>query len=161
MQDYAARDPAEPSEPLAFERITQQRDEYLRTLQRLQAEFENYRKRVARDDETSQGRATRHLVTTLLPALDTLDLATQHFVDMDTEQVRALHQTRGLLLEALAHEGLERVDASGVPFDTMIHDAITHVLGDGISPPSVDAVLRAGYLWHGVTIRPAMVSVRG
>ncbi|NNN01262.1 MAG: nucleotide exchange factor GrpE [Acidimicrobiaceae bacterium] len=139
-----------------------QRDEYLDALQRLQADFENYRKRVARSSEESASRAASDVVAKLLPVIDAFDLARDHFTGLDSEEARALDQTRGLLLDALAKEGLERIDAVGVAFDPQIHDAVAHVAGEHDDGDQViDEVLRAGYRWKGAVLRPAMVRVMG
>lgn len=137
-----------------------ERDEYLATLQRLQADFENYRKRVTRASEEAADRAAGALVATLLPVLDALDLATAHFESSESEEATALRQTRGLLVDTLAKEGLQRVGENDVNFDPLVHDAVAHVPGDEGSP-SVEEVLRAGYRWRGTVLRPAMVRVRG
>ena len=74
---------------------------------------------------------------------------------------RALDQSRGLLLDTLAKEGLERIDDVGVAFDPQVHDAVAHVEGDEGDEQVVDEVLRAGYRWKGAVLRPAMVRVKG
>ena len=140
-----------------------QRDEYLDALQRLQADFENYRKRVARAAEESAARAAGELAGKLLPVLDALDLAQAHFADSTADEAAALTQSRALLLDTLEKAGLERVDAAGVEFDPTIHDAVAHVPaeGEGDGTHEVTEVLRAGYRWRGAVLRPAMVQVRG
>jgi molecular chaperone GrpE len=138
-----------------------ERDEYLDALQRLQAEFENYRKRVAKSSEDAATRAAGGIVATLLPVLDAYDLALAHFEESDSDEAAALVQARGLLLETLRKEGLERIDAVGVGFDPQVHDAVVHVEGDGEGDQVIDEVLRAGYLWKGAVLRPAMVKVKG
>jgi molecular chaperone GrpE len=138
-----------------------QRDEYLDALQRLQAEFENYRKRVARSSADAAVRAAGDVVVKLLPVLDAFDLALAHFVNVTSEEVSALTQSRGLLLDTLARDGLERIDAVGVAFDPQVHDAVAHIEGDGVGEQVIDEVLRAGYRWKGAVLRPAMVRVKG
>lgn len=139
-----------------------QRDEYLDALQRLQAEFENYRKRVARSSEDAATRSTGQIVTKLLPVLDAFDLAQAHFASAPGSEADALDQARGLMLDTLKREGLERIDAVGVAFDPQVHDAVAHAESDEASEgPLVAEVLRAGYRWKGVVVRPAMVKVRG
>ncbi len=105
--------------------LAAERDEYLSALQRLKADFDNYRKRVVRQQEEQAARAEGGLVTKLLPVLDNLDLAWVHLGD-DTEEARAIAQARGQLLDVLGKEGLERVDAAAVPFDPVVHDAVAH-----------------------------------
>ena len=138
-----------------------QRDEYLNALQHLQANFENYRKRVARSSEDAAQRAAGALAASLLPVLDAFDLAAAHFAANPSEEATALNQSRALLLDALEKQGLERLGEAGVVFDPQIHDAVAHVEGDGESAQVVDDVLRAGYRWKGSVLRPAMVKVKG
>ncbi len=107
-----------------------QRDEYLESLQRLKADFDNYRKRVARLQEEQSARAEANLVVKLLPVLDNLDLAWAHLGPREaqgepaSEEARAIGQARAQLLDVLGKEGLERVDAVGVAFDPTVHDAV-------------------------------------
>jgi molecular chaperone GrpE len=150
--------------------LAAERDEYLTALQHLQADFENYKKRVARQEQERTTRATQDLVGKLLPALDALDLAVAHLATEAAEggegdapaqvEATALGQARALLLDALTKEGLEPVDKDDVPFDPTVHDAVAHAGGEG-GEPVVDQVLRAGYRWRGQMLRPAMVRVRG
>jgi molecular chaperone GrpE len=139
--------------------VERERDEYLDALQRLQADFENYRKRVARSSSDAADRAAGEVVAKMLPVLDAFDLAAAHFSNAPSEEAEALAQARGLLLDALSKEGLERIDVVGVAFDPQVHDAVAHIEGD--DGPTVDQVLRAGYLWKGSVLRPAMVRVQG
>lgn len=142
--------------------LERERDEYLNSLQRLQADFENYRKRIARSSEESAARASGDVVVKLLPVLDALDLAQAHFAGAPSDEAAALDQSRALLLDTLAKEGLQRIDAVGVPFDPQVHDAVAHVPSDeGETDQVVDDVLRAGYRWKGSVVRPAMVRVKG
>ena len=139
--------------------VERERDEYLDALQRLQADFENYRKRVARSSMDAADRAAGEVVVKMLPVLDAFDLAAAHFGNAPSEEAEALDQARGLLLDALSKEGLQRIDAVGVEFNPQVHDAVAHVEGE--DGPVVDQVLRAGYRWKGAVLRPAMVKVRG
>jgi molecular chaperone GrpE len=142
--------------------LERERDEYLNSLQRLQADFENYRKRIARSSEESAARASGDVVVKLLPVLDALDLAQAHFAGAPSDEAAALDQSRALLLDTLTKEGLQRIDAVGVPFDPQVHDAVAHVPSDeGETDQVVDDVLRAGYRWKGSVVRPAMVRVKG
>jgi molecular chaperone GrpE len=138
-----------------------QRDEYLDALQRLQADFENYRKRVARSSDDAAQRAAGALISSLLPALDAFDLAAAHFASSSSDEAAALNQSRSLLLDSLEKQGLERVADADVAFDPQIHDAVAHVAGEGDGEQVVDEVLRAGYRWKGSVLRPAMVRVKG
>jgi len=151
-----------------------ERDDYLGALQRVQADFENYRKRVLRQQDEQSARAALGLVEKLLPVLDSLDLAVAHIektgVDVaGSTEAHALVHARSLLNEILAKEGLDRVDQAGAVFDPLIHDAVAQAAAepaaDGGAEPAtettVEEVLRAGYRWRGQVLRPAMVRVRG
>jgi molecular chaperone GrpE len=142
--------------------LENERDEYLFALQRTQADFENYRKRIQRMQEEQSARAASALVTKLLPVLDTLDLAQAHQSETSAESddAKALTAARSMLLDTLVKEGLERVDDATVPFDPAVHDAVARTDGDG-GDVGIDQVLRSGYRWRGQVLRPAMVSVRG
>jgi molecular chaperone GrpE len=143
-------------------KLERERDEYLLALQRTQADFENYRKRIQRMQEEQSARAASALVTKLLPVLDTLDLAQAHQSEASaaSDDAKALTAARSMLLDALGKEGLERVDEASVPFDPAVHDAVARTEGEG-SDVVIDEVLRSGYRWRGQVLRPAMVSVRG
>jgi molecular chaperone GrpE len=149
-------------DPVAAARA--ERDEYLDALRRLQAEFENYRKRVSKQQVEQVERAAVSLVDKLLPVLDVLDLAAEHLGDGDSEEGKALVQASALLNDVLAKEGLERVDPVGDPFDPNAHEAVGNVPADEDEPdeqgPTVAQVMRPGYRWRGTVVRPAMVLVR-
>jgi len=142
-----------------------QRDEYLDSLRRLQAEFENYKKRVLKQQTEQMARAAAGLVDKLLPVLDALDLATDHVGDADSAEAKALVAASGLLQGVLAKEGLERIDPSGEEFDPNAHEAVGQVPAPADAEPTasgeprVAQVMRAGYRWHGTVVRPAMVMV--
>jgi molecular chaperone GrpE len=136
-----------------LEATRRERDDYLDGLRRLQADFENYKKRMAKQQSDAAERAAGSLAEKLLPALDTADLAMAHGGGEEVKQVWSA------LLDALGNEGLERIAPEGGPFDPNRHDAVAHEPGDG--DQEVAEVLRAGYAWKGRVLRPAMVKVRG
>jgi molecular chaperone GrpE len=109
-----------------------ERDEYLEMVQRLQADFENYKKRMLRQQTELLERAAEGLVLKLLPALDAFDLARLHLGDVEesSPEGKALAQASALLFDTLAKEGLERLDDTGVPFDPTTHDAVEHEAAD-------------------------------
>jgi molecular chaperone GrpE len=144
--------------------MTKERDELRAMAQRLQADFENYRKRVARQSEETAARLCAELVSSLLPVLDALDLAEAH-LDLSgelSEEAKALVAARRLLVDTLSKQGLEQVAGAESLFDPTLHDAVAHAEGEGgAEGPVVDEVLRAGYSFRGSVVRPAMVRVRG
>ncbi len=157
----------EPAEPVAVSaaelgELKRERDDYLDALRRLQADFENYRKRVQRQQDEAVARAAEQLVGALLPALDAFELAAEHLVGDEEVSPGGLLQAAALLRDILAKEGVERLGEVGDRFDPTAHEAVEHVTDDAPGEgPVVEAVLRAGYRYRGRTIRPAMVKVRG
>jgi len=136
--------------------LERERDDYLDQLRRVQADFENYRKRTLAQQGEVAERANESLVGQLLPVLDACDAAVQHGAE-DVAPVQAQ------LVDTLVKLGLERLDPAGEPFDPNFHEAVMHEpAGDGDEGGSVVAeVLRTGYTWKGRVLRPAMVKVRG
>jgi molecular chaperone GrpE len=138
-----------------LEEAAAKRDEFLDTLRRTQADFENYRKRVAKQQADDIARAAEGLVEELLPVLDACDGAIHHGAT-EVEPVYAA------LLGTLEKQGLARIDPGGEPFDPTLHEAVMHEpAGEGDDGTIVSAVMRPGYSWKGRVIRPAMVKVRG
>jgi molecular chaperone GrpE len=144
-----------------------ERDEYLDMLRRVQADFENYKKRMVRQQTDLLERAAEGLVGRLLPVLDAFEAARAHLEAEGSPEGKALLQAAALLSDTLAKEGLERVEADGASFDPAVHEAVEHVPageGAGAEPaegPVVTEVLRSGYRYKGRVVRPAMVRVRG
>jgi molecular chaperone GrpE len=133
-------------------KVARERDDYLDALKRLQADFENYKKRILKQQTEHLERAAEGLVEKLLPVLDTLDLAIAHGGE-------GLDQVQGQLMAALEKEGVERIDPVGKPFDPNESDAVAHEPGEG--DPVVSEVMRTGYRFKGKLLRPAMVKVKG
>jgi len=129
-------------------------------LQRLQAEFDNYRKRVLREQTAAVELAAEPVMRRLLEVLDDFELAVMHAND-DVDRDRLLKGVElvyAKLLDALAAEGLERMTAEGRPFDPALHEALMQT-GEGAGEPRVAEVFRPGYTLRGRVIRPAGVRV--
>ncbi len=133
--------------------VAAERDAYRETLQHLQADFENYRKRMVKQQTEMSERANETLVQKLLPVLDTIGLAQAH------EPSGSLDQVSTALLEVLKKEGLEKMETVNQPFDPTLHEAVAHEDGEG--GPVVTEEMRSGYKWKGRVLRPAMVKVVG
>ena len=135
------------------------RDEYLRDLQRLAADFDNYRKRALRDQEALAARAHERLVKELLPILDdlerALDAAEVHDEATVVEGVRLVQRA---LLSSLEREGLAEIEADGA-FDPHVHEALLTQPGEGAEPGSVLQVVQKGYRLGDRVLRPARVVV--
>ena len=141
---------------LAVAAVEKERDDYLDALRRLQADFENYKKRMVRQQTELLERAGEGLVEKLLPVLDAIDLARQHNAGEGVEQIATA------LVDALSKEGLERVGEVGAAFDPNEHEAVAHQPSEeGDDGQVIAALMRAGYRWKGKLLRPAMVAVRG
>ncbi|HLI44830.1 MAG TPA: nucleotide exchange factor GrpE [Acidimicrobiales bacterium] len=150
----------EEAPPSDLEQLAAERDDYLDSLRRLQADFDNYRKRAVRQQTELLERAAERLLLQLLPVLDALDLAEAHAAE--NPDAAALAQIGTLLRDVVAREGLERIDEVGIAFDPTVHDAVAHEPAEeGEAANSVSEVMRAGYRLKGRVLRPAMVKVRG
>jgi molecular chaperone GrpE len=135
------------------------RDEYLADLQRLAAEFENYRKRAARDQERLVAHAHERLVRELLPVLDdlerALEAAERHEEAALVEGVKLVEQS---LRKALVKEGLVEIETDG-PFDPHVHEALLSQSQEGAESGSVLEVVQRGYRLGDKVVRPARVIV--
>ena len=143
-----------------IEALRAEAKQYRDHLQRLQAEFDNYRKRVLREQTTAVEQASRPVFRRLLEVLDDFDLALMHAQDRPDFD-RFLHGVElvyAKLLDTLRAEGLEQMDAQGKPFDPENHEALMQT-GDGEGDPVVADVLRPGYTLKGRVLRPAGVRV--
>lgn len=147
--------PEEASEPVAetVERAEAERD-YLDDLKRLQAEFDNYRKRVLREQTQLAQRASARLIERVLPVLDNFQSAIDH--GAGGSGIELVHRE---LQRVLEEEGLEEIKAEKAPFDPNLHEAFEAHEDQSVEEPTVQSVLRRGYLLKGRVLRPAMVSV--
>ena len=139
--------------------LQRERDDLLDLTKRLQADFENYRKRMLREQSLLVERASEGLVEQLLPVLDSFELALANLDgDGDTDRVRkGIELVYAELLGVLERAGLEHIAAQGVPFDPNEHEAVLQEDGEG--EPHVGDVLRTGWKLKGRVLRPAMVKV--
>ncbi|MDQ4502486.1 nucleotide exchange factor GrpE [Sinomonas sp. ASV322] len=124
-------------------------------LQRLQAEYINYRKRVDRDRAVAGEVAVMGVLTSLLPVLDDIDAARAHG-DLSDGPFASI---AAKLEQILTSHGLERIDATGVEFDPNIHEALIQQPGEGITVDTVQQVLRSGYRTQARVLRAAQVIV--
>lgn len=158
--------PEDPAEavPVLLSALAMTRAEaasYLDAMQRIAAEFDNFRKRAARERDDIVDRASQRLIEKLLPTLDSFvaALAYEPQTDGETRLLAGLGDTHRLLMDALAEDGFEPIDANDVPFDPAVHEAVTGPTGDGDGDLIVSE-LRRGYLLRGRVIRAALVAVR-
>lgn len=143
-----------------LERAQSQAAEYRDHLQRLQAEFENYRKRMTRSQERLVDAELQRFVQGLLEVLDEFDLAliaAERRPDFDAFR-KGVELVYAKLAETLRAEGLERIEAEGKTFDPNEHEAMMQT-GEGEGDPHVAEIFRQGYKLRGSVIRPASVRV--
>ena len=160
-EDVAASATAEAAEAdlhADLAAIARERDEMRGLAQRVQADFENYRKRMLREQTDAIGRANESIVEQLLPVLDSLELALDQLGDADEHVHKGLQLVYGELLGVLEKAGLERIDAVAVPFDPTVHEAVLQE-GESDGEPVVVDLVRTGYRLKGRVLRPAMVKV--
>jgi molecular chaperone GrpE len=141
-------------------RTAAQRDEYLALAQRTQADFENYRKRVARESAAAQARGVASLAKELFPALDNLDRALEAAAQ-DDPLLEGVRLVRSELGAALARAGIESFSPVGETFDPAMHEAMatTEQPVDGAESGTVVEVFQPGYRLGASIIRPARVLV--
>jgi molecular chaperone GrpE len=136
-------------------------ESYLDDLRRLQADFDNYRKRTLREQTARAASASQALVARLLPVLDNFELAVssaERSRDFD-RMLKGVEMVFGELREVLEAEGLVRIEAEGKPFDPERHEAVIAVEEQDTEPGTVVDIVRAGYELRGKVLRPAMVKV--
>jgi len=164
LEQEAAEQAAEdPQEAIVAELVTAraEAESYLDDLRRLQAEFDNYRKRTMREQTARIASASQTLVAKLLPVLDNFELAVSHAEqsrDFD-RMLKGVEMVFGELREVLSNEGLASIESEGKPFDPGRHEAVVAVEQEGAEPGTVVDVIRKGYEFNGRVLRPAMVKV--
>lgn len=171
-EDAAAIDDAEALEEVEAEveedaiaadlaKARAEAESYLDDLRRLQADFDNYRKRTLREQTARAASASQALVARLLPVLDNFELAVssaEQSRDFD-RMLKGVEMVFGELREVLESEGLVRIEAEGKPFDPERHEAVIAVEEEDTEPGMVVDIVRAGYELRGKVLRPAMVKV--
>jgi molecular chaperone GrpE (heat shock protein) len=149
-----------PSGEEELEKARAEAREYLEHLQRLQAEFDNYRKRVLKEQTAAIEMAAEPVMRRLLEVLDEFELALLHANEKPDHErfLKGVELVFAKLVDSLRAEGLERIEAEGQPFDPERHEALMQT-GHGEGEPIVADVLRPGYTLRGRVIRPAGVRV--
>jgi molecular chaperone GrpE len=135
-----------------------ERDEYLALAQRTQADFENYRRRMARENAQAGERGVAKVARELLPALDHLELALKA-AEGHEEVVKGFAMVSGELQAALGRVGIEAFAPQGEPFDPNEHEAMAQAPIEGAESGTVVEVYQQGYRINGVVLRPARVVV--
>ena len=134
--------------------LTAELAELTADVQRIQAEYTNYRRRVERDREATREQAVAGTLAELLPALDDIGRAREH------DELTGAFRSVGEALEAtVAKLGLERFGTVGEPFDPLVHEALSHVLSPDVDETTCVEIYQPGYRFAGKVVRPARVVV--
>jgi molecular chaperone GrpE len=148
--------------PLAeqLQKVLAEKQELMNSFVRRQADFENYRKRVEKERHQDRHRAVESLIEHILPALDAFDRAiASHDDPAYADYNKGFELIRRQLWDALAKQGLERIESVGKQFDPHFHHGIEQVQTAEHAEGTVVDELQPGYVFHGRVLRPAMVRV--
>ncbi|MGI8944806.1 MAG: nucleotide exchange factor GrpE [Thermoleophilaceae bacterium] len=154
-----AQEPAADEDELA--RALRERAEYLALAQRTQADFENFRKRAAKESAAAGQRARRGLVSELLPVLDNLERALASGAGQEEHLAGGVRLVHSELVAVLARNGVEQFDPGGERFDPSFHEALSTRADDGTDAGVVLDVVEKGYRLGDAVLRPARVVVSG
>jgi len=168
--ELAYADTAQAPEPEDLDTLTVKAgkaDQYLELAQRTKADFENFRKRAARDAAAAQERGVAKLARELLPAVDNLDRALEaaqssaNGADDDSTLVSGIKLVHADVIAALARVGIEPFDPAGEQFDPQHHEAVAQRPVEGAAPGTIVEVYQRGYRLGDTVLRPARVLVAG
>jgi molecular chaperone GrpE len=173
QQPQVAADPEPETDPepevdlAALTEKAEKADEYLELAQRTKADFENYRKRAAREAAAAQERGAIKLALALLPAIDNLDRALTHAESTPAAEngtaslVSGIKHVHADVIAALGRAGIEPYSPEGEPFDPQYHEAVAQQPADGAAPGTIVEVFQRGYRVGENVLRPARVVVAG
>ena len=147
----------EADDPLAS--LQRERDEYLALAQRAQADFENYRKRAAKEAAAAGAQAKGGVVRELLPVVDNLERAIESAEEGEQHLAEGVRLVHSELMGVLQRNGVEQFDPGGEEFDPEVHEALSTRDDDGADPGVVLDVVEKGYRLNGTVLRPARVVV--
>ncbi|WP_373892857.1 nucleotide exchange factor GrpE [Virgibacillus natechei] len=143
-----------------MEALKQEKDELHDRLLRLQAEFDNYKKRSQKEKEVGRKYKSQDLVNELLPALDNFERALQvEATDETSGLIEGITMVYQQLKDALKSQGVEEIEAKGNVFDPNLHHAVMQVEEEDVESNTVVEELQKGYVLQDRVIRPAMVKV--
>ena len=161
-ESEAAPEPDEAPEPEdPIQALERERDEYLALAQRTQADFENYRKRAARDAASAGERARSGVVSGLIPVVDNLERALASAGENEEHLADGVRLVHSELLALLERNGVEQFDPAGERFDPTFHEALSTRPAEDDDPGVVLDVVEKGYRVNGSVLRPARVVVSG
>lgn len=150
---------AEKTEEKSEEKTEEKADDGNEKYVRLMAEFQNYKKRVAKEKQDIQTFANEKIVKELLEVLDNFERSLQHSDDIDENYVKGMEMIFQQLRKALEDAGLSEIDALGTDFDPTLHNAVMQEDSEEYESGKVSKVLQKGYKLNDKVIRAAMVAV--
>ena len=156
-EQFEEKEAVEAEDPLA--RTQRERDEYLDLARRSQADFENYRKRAAKEAAAAGERAKSGLVRELLPVVDNLERALASAGESEQHLAEGVRLVHSELIAVLERNGVQQFDPSGERFDPGEHEALSMRPQDGAESGVVIDVVEKGYRANGTVLRPARVVV--
>ena len=143
-----------------IQKLAAEKQDLTNTLVRLQADFDNYRKRTERERDQARHRGVENLIEQLLPVLDGFDRALAAHDDPAYEDYRkGFELIRKQLSDLLAKQGVHRIESVGKEFDPNVHHAVEHVPTNDYPDGAVIDEFQPGYTFHHRVLRPAMVRV--
>jgi molecular chaperone GrpE len=151
----------EDKESASEAEAAEQPEDYLALAQRIQADFENYRKRAAREAAAAGERAKSGLVRELLPIVDNLERALVSAEEGEQHLAEGVRLVHSELIAVLERNGVKQFDPAGDKFDPAEHEALSMRAEDGAEPGVVLDVVEKGYRANGTVLRPARVVVSG
>ena len=135
-------------------------DEYRETAQRIQAEFENYKKRMEKRYEDDVKFSCSTIIKQLLPVIDSLDDAVKHMQKRgEKEETEGIVKLKKQFMEILKENGLQEIETKGKKFDPEVHECVLTGKEDEKEDEVILEEMRKGYLIHNKVLRPAMVKV--
>ena len=161
VEEQAAEQEAPEADDDPLAHAQRERDEYLDLARRSQADFENYRKRAAKEAVAAGQRAKSGLVRELLPVVDNLERALASAQDGEQHLAEGVRLVHSELIAVLERNGVEQFDPKGESFDPSYHEALSTRSEDGAGPGVVLDVIEKGYRSNGTVLRPARVVVSG
>lgn len=144
-----------------LEELKKQSEDYCNRLLRMQADFENYRKRVVKEREDMYNNALETIVGQLLPVIDNIERAVAAFRNdlLDEKYISGVEMVCKQLIDVLEKNGLKEIEALGKDFDPNIHHAVMQAPGEDEEENKVKEVFQKGYILGNKVIRPTLVKV--
>lgn len=152
---------ADPFEELQkkYDEKQKEAEDYLNMLRRTMADFDNFRKRTAKEKESLFDEGFSEAIKTLLPVLDNLERAEQNSSEKDGSLYEGVKMVLKIFRDLLEKSGVKEIEAEGVKFDPNYHNAILHVEDESVGENIIVEVFQKGFIYKGKVIRHSLVKV--